>query len=170
MKYHTKHVLTSALLAVIFLAPMVIGMDRIEGYLWPVAKEISTVVYLRTDNRVCIERGVIKLRDVRIVLSSWWVQDYDNTTGGVYPVSADDPKTNEQRSYDNAPVKSPNVQYVKYCFDMPTSLVGKEKVLEFWAVVQYDSGNRFWTVTRHVPRFKVDGTTVTTVKIGGKTS
>jgi hypothetical protein len=132
-----------------------------------VVQDISTSVYSRTDSRVCLERGVVKLRDVKAVMSSWWVQDYEDAGAGVYPVTADDPKTGDPRGYNEAVSKSPNVQYVDYCFDMPKSLVGKNKVLEFWAIVHYDTGNRFWTVVRHVPNFKVDGTTVTMVKNRG---
>jgi hypothetical protein len=158
IKKLTINLAKSVALVGLFALPAYIGAGDIEAKLFPVATTTGIEVYYHDARTICLKHFIAKHREAKPISFAWWVNEVGNNE--VYPLAAYNPLTGSSFGSDETTKKSKSDQFLDQCFDMPSPLYGGVRKLHFGAIGRYKVWHNLWPVSRIVPSFVLDGTTV----------
>lgn len=130
----------------------------LEGYLFPVAREMGLEVTSRSEDVICYELRFVKLREARPVSFAWMIHSRATPwrRASVTPV---DPQSGLPMIAENTAQPSPVVVAYDRCVTVPQPLRGApDLVLEAFGV--YEVPGRPWRITRTIPPQSIGSTVV----------
>jgi hypothetical protein len=129
-----------------------------EGYFFPVAREMGISITSRSETEICYELAFVKLREARPVSFAWMLYSRGAPwrRAAVTPV---DPSSGFPMIAENTAPASREVVAYDRCVEVPEPLRGApDLVLEAFGV--YEVPGRPWRITRTIPPQSIGSTVV----------